>query len=108
MAAEVSDRLARSAAEFAARRRETAADVRLYVEIGLAPVRCRKCGVEAMVKKNSVKHTSIQWSAAATASCPILSATGPGTPHRLVLGCPQMCASIDDAVAAGELVVPDA
>lgn len=95
-------------AELTARQRETAADIRLYVEIGLSPVRCHTCGVEAMVKKNSRKHTSIQWSSEAVAGCPVIAAGRAADPNRLMLGCPQLRASIDDAVAAGDLVVPDA
>ncbi len=55
--------------ELTERERDTAADKRLYVEIGLVPVQCRECGVEVGVKKNSRKHTSVQWSAAAMAGC---------------------------------------
>ena len=49
------------------RQRETAEDRRFYVEIGFVPVRCASCGVEALVKKNSHKHTSVQWTAAGVA-----------------------------------------
>jgi hypothetical protein len=95
-------------AELTERQRETADDIRLYVEIGLAPVRCRSCGVQALVKKNSIQHTSIQWSSEAVSDCPVMAAGRAAGPDRLVLGCPQLRASIDAAVAAGELVVPDA
>jgi hypothetical protein len=86
----------------------TAADMRLYLEVGLAPVTCRECGVEALVKKNSHKHTSVQWSASGTASCPEISAARSAQPAALVLGCPKMSASIEAAVRSGALVVPDA
>jgi hypothetical protein len=78
------------------RERETAADKRLYVEIGLAPVQCQTCGVEVGVKKNSNKHTSIQWTAAAMADC-----TG-----YVNLGCPRLKESIEAAVRDGAVVVP--
>ncbi len=55
---------------------ETAADKRLYVEIGLVPVSCATCGVEVGVKKNSRKHTSVQWTAAAMAGCAHFDAVG--------------------------------
>ncbi|MEO9138896.1 MAG: hypothetical protein ABI345_07485 [Jatrophihabitans sp.] len=97
-----------SAATSAERRRETAADVRLYIEIGLSPITCATCGVEAMVKKNSRKHTSVQWSAQAVAGCAEISAARAADPHAMVLGCPRMKATIEDAVADGTLVVPDA
>jgi hypothetical protein len=96
-----------SAVELEQRRRETAADERLYVEIGLVPITCQACGVEAMVKKNSRKHTSVQWTAAGVAACPELAAARAADPAALVLGCPRMKASIEDAVRAGALVVPD-
>ena len=89
------------------RRRETAADRRLYLEIGLTPVVCATCGVEALVKKNSHKHTSVQWSAAGVAACPEIAAARAADPTALVLGCPKMAASIDAAVRAGAVVVPD-
>jgi hypothetical protein len=91
-----------------ARQRETAADVRLYVEIGLVPVTCSTCGIVAMVKKNSRKHTSVQWTPAAVAACPEITAARAADPNALVLGCPQLRASIEDAVRAGDVVVPDA
>jgi hypothetical protein len=86
----------------------TAADMRLYLEVGLAPVTCRACGVEALVKKNSRRHTSVQWTAAAVAGCPEISAARAANPDTLVLGCARLKASIDAAAAEGTLVVPDA
>jgi len=97
-----------SAVDLDRRRRETAADERLYVEIGLSPVTCRTCGVEAMVKKNSHQHTSVQWTGAAVAACPEIAAARAGDPSALVLGCPRLKASIEDAVRDGTVVVPDA
>jgi hypothetical protein len=89
------------------RRRETAADRRLYLEIGLTPVSCASCGVEAFVKKNSHKHTSVQWTAAGVAACPEIAAARAADPKALVLGCPKLAASIADAVRTGAVVVPD-
>jgi hypothetical protein len=90
------------------RQRETAEDRRFYVEIGFTPVVCASCGVEALVKKNSHKHTSVQWSASGTATCPEISAARSAHPAALVLGCPKMSASIEAAVRSGAVVVPDA
>jgi hypothetical protein len=84
------------------RERETAADKRLYLEIGFTPVACSACGVKVAVKKNSRKHTSVQWTRAAVDQCPELAAD-PG----LRLGCPRLKESIDAAVRAGTIVVPD-
>jgi hypothetical protein len=96
-----------SAVDLEQRRRETAADMRLYVEIGLAPIRCETCGVEALVKKNSHKHTSVQWPADGAASCPEIAAARAQEPNALVLGCARLKASIEHAVRAGDVVVPD-
>jgi hypothetical protein len=90
------------------RERETLADKRLYVEVGLVPVQCATCGVEVGVKKNSSRHTSIQWTGAAVRQCQEFAA---GTGERsggLQLGCERLRASIEAAVDAGRLVVPDA
>lgn len=89
------------------RQRETAEDRRFYIEIGFTPVTCPTCGVEALVKKNSHKHTSIQWTADGVAACPKICAARAAEPTGLVLGCPDMSAAIEDAVRAGDVVVPD-
>jgi hypothetical protein len=90
------------------RERETAADKRRYLEIGLSPVTCETCGVQALAKKNSRTHTSVQWTAAAVAGCPEISAVRASDRNALVLGCPRMMASIEAAVQPGTVVVPDA
>jgi hypothetical protein len=89
------------------RRRDTEADKRLYVEIGLTPVTCSACGVEALVKKNSRKHTSVQWTGAGVAACPEISAPRAADPTALILGCDRLRASIEDAVRSGQVVIPD-
>lgn len=90
-----------------ARALETAADKRLYVEVGLAPVTCRSCGTEVLVKKNSDKHTSVQWTSDPVASCrEFAAAARRGVLSAQYLGCPRLRASIEDAATAGELVVP--
>lgn len=87
---------------------DTAADKQLYVEIGLAPVTCSTCGTEVLVKKNSAKHTSVQWTSDAVASCPEIRARAEaGAPAGQVLGCPRLKQSIDHAVRRGDLTVPD-
>jgi hypothetical protein len=89
------------------RQRETAEDRRLYVEIGFVPVTCAACGIDAMVKKNSQKHTSVQWTATGVAGCPEIRAARDADPRALVLGCPKLADSIAEAVRAGAVVVPD-
>jgi hypothetical protein len=82
--------------------------MRLYVEIGLTPVTCGRCGVEALVKKNSRRHTSVQWTGRGVEACPEITAARAADPRALVLGCPALQAGIEDAVRSGEVVVPDA
>jgi hypothetical protein len=95
-------------ADRANRQRETAEDRRLYVELGFTPVACRNCGVEVLVKKNSHKHTSVQWTSAGVAACPEIGAARAADPQGLVLGCPRISDSIAEAVRDGTVVVPDA
>lgn len=87
------------------RQRETEADKRLYVEIGLVPVTCQACGVEVAVKKNSRKHTSVQWTAAAMAGCLEFAEADPAK-TALMLGCGRLKASIEAAVRDGVIPVP--
>ena len=87
---------------------ETAADKRRYVEDGLTPVACRRCGTTVLVKKNSAKHTSVQWRTNAVTSCPEIAArVETGALSARVLCCPMLQRSIEDAVADGVLAVPD-
>jgi hypothetical protein len=101
-------RWAVDAAGLSERERETLADKRLYVEVGLVPVRCEACGVEVAVKKNSRRHTSIQWTSAAVERCQDFAAGTGDHSGGLPLGCAKLKASIEAAVADGSLLVPDA
>jgi hypothetical protein len=70
------------------------------------PVRCTRCGAAAGVSKFSPQHTSVQWTAAAAASCAeFRTRAAEGTRSALVEGCGALRDSIDAAVAAGRLVV---
>ena len=89
-------------------RAETLADKRLYTEVGLAPVACAACGAEVGVKKNSRRHTSVQWTSAAVRACHELAAGAGERCGGVLLGCARLRESIDTAVADGSLVVPDA
>lgn len=93
------------AAPLTDRERETAADKRLYTELGLNPITCQTCGVEVAVKKNSQRHTSVQWTAQAVAGCHELGAIDPAS-STLRLGCSKLKASIEAAVRDGIVVVP--
>jgi len=92
----------------ASRSADTAADMQLYVEIGLAPHTCSSCGTEVMVKKNSPKHTSVQWQSDATTSCPEIAAQVASVAiGGQVLGCARLKETIAAAVRRGELTVPN-
>ena len=87
------------------RQLETEADKRLYTELGLTSITCQTCGVEVAVKKNSQRHTSVQWTAEAVAGCEELGALEQAS-SALRLGCSKLKASIDAAVRDGVVVVP--
>ncbi|MBF6182862.1 MULTISPECIES: hypothetical protein [Nocardia] len=63
-------------------------------------VSCRSCGTCVAVEKFSPQHTSVQWNSAAVAACTGLARDGLRS-HT----CPALRASIENAVAAGELGV---
>jgi hypothetical protein len=88
---------------------QTAADKRRYVEDGLEPVSCSRCATRVMVKKNSARHTSVQWTSDAAASCPEIGAqVSAGARAGQILGCSMLKQSIEDAMAGGALTLPDA
>jgi hypothetical protein len=70
-------------------------------------VRCARCGAGVLVAKFSPQHTSVQWTAAAAASCAEFraarAATGSG--DAPAESCGALRGSIDAAVAAGTLAV---
>ncbi len=54
------------------------------------------------------KHTSVQWISDAAASCPEIGAQlAAGTRASQMLGCTALKRSIEDAVRAGVVAVPD-
>ena len=74
------------------------------------PVRCARCGAAVQVAKFSPQHTSVQWTAAAAASCAEFGAraaagAGAGPGSALIEGCGALRGSIDTALAAGLLSV---
>jgi hypothetical protein len=68
---------------------------------GLTPVDCAQCGARVLVKKNSLQHTSVQWTTVATSACPSLQ-EGARTPT-----CAALRDSIEHAVKVGRLAVAD-
>jgi hypothetical protein len=73
----------------------------------VAPVRCAHCGAAVQVAKFSPQHTSVQWTAAAAASCAEFRAVWAATRSGggPIEGCRALRDSIDAAVAAGTLAV---
>jgi hypothetical protein len=71
------------------------------------PVRCARCGAAVQVAKFSPQHTSVQWTAAAAASCAEFRAVRPaaGSGGGPIEGCRALRDSIDAGVAAGTLAV---
>ncbi|WP_026361118.1 hypothetical protein [Amycolatopsis nigrescens] len=73
---------------------------------GLAPHDCRACGTCVLVKKNSRKHTSIQWVTDAVASCPVFAErAAEGANTALLDTCERLTGSIAAAVEDGTLEV---
>jgi hypothetical protein len=92
-----------------AQARQTADDKRRYVEDGLEPVSCSRCATRVLVKKNSPRHTSVQWTSDAAASCPEIGAqVSAGARGGQILGCGMLKQSIEAAIVAGVLSITDA
>lgn len=87
----------------------TTAERAEFLSGGLRPHECASCGTRVLVKKNSWKHTSIQWTTDAAASCPVFAgqvAAGGGT--ALLDTCEKLTSSIAESVRKGEFGVLDA
>jgi hypothetical protein len=78
---------------------------REFLEGGLSPVECLDCGNRVLVKKYSLQHTSVQWTADARGSCPEFAAADRDT--ALIPTCRRLRDSIDRAVRDGVLEVAD-
>jgi hypothetical protein len=76
----------------------TMADRRAQLEDGLSDLDCGHCGGVVRVKKNSLAHTSVQWSADAVRRCPV---------YAIRDGCPHLRRSVEAAVADGWLEVAE-
>lgn len=80
------------------------AEVTEFLTAGLRPHECRSCGTCVLVKKNSLKHTSIQWTTDAARSCPVFAAHAAAGGHTALLDtCEKLSDSIADAVQDGTL-----
>lgn len=86
----------------------TALDRETYTRSGFQPLDCRTCGAQVAVRKNSEKHTSIQWTAGSDQQCPVLSEWRAGeAPPEGEDTCPRMLASIRYAYAEGLLTTAE-
>jgi hypothetical protein len=71
-----------------------------------ADVECERCRAVVQVAKFSLQHTTVQWTAQAVLSCAEFSASvGAGGTSALIATCASLRASIDRAVADGQLEV---
>ncbi|WP_181773329.1 hypothetical protein [Amycolatopsis pittospori] len=79
-----------------------------FLTAGLRPLNCRACGTCVLVKKNSMQHTSIQWTTDAARSCPVFAAqAASGAQTALLDTCGNLSDSIDAALKDGLLEVPE-
>ena len=83
-------------------------DRETYTRDGFQPVECRACGTCAAVRKNSTKHTSIQWTAGSDRNCPVLNdwREGGERPEGEDT-CPKMLASIRYAYSEGLITLAE-
>ncbi|WP_033296039.1 hypothetical protein [Amycolatopsis jejuensis] len=80
------------------------AEVTEFLTAGLRPHECRSCGTCVLVKKNSRKHTSIQWTTNAAESCPVFAAhAAAGGTTALLDTCEKLADSTDNAVRDGQI-----
>jgi hypothetical protein len=79
-----------------------------FLTAGLRPLSCRTCGTCVLVKKNSLKHTSIQWTTDAVRSCPVFAEkAAAGAQTALLDTCDRLGDSIAEALREGLLEVPE-
>ncbi|GAB3506222.1 hypothetical protein [Amycolatopsis cihanbeyliensis] len=76
---------------------ETSADERQeFLSGGLRPHHCASCGTCVLVKKNSMQHTSIQWTTDPAASCPVFAERAAEGANTALL---DTCAKLSDSIA---------
>ena len=76
----------------------------------MAPVTCRRCAAEVLVRKSTWDQTSVQWNEAATARCEERHDACRLVPHGdrgLFLVCSALRDSVADAVASGAVAIVD-
>jgi hypothetical protein len=88
-------------------RDSTRADHFDHLEAGLTPLACGHCGAVVRVKKNSPKHTSIQWTRSAEQTCPNLAARLGGAGQGIAEGCDRLREEIAAAAEDGRVPTGD-
>ena len=71
----------------------------------MQPLDCRMCGDTVLVKKNSLAHTTVQWTS--TTHCAEFALAPDLTARAMIPTCHAMRASIEEAVRSGRIDVPD-
>ena len=88
---------------------QTVEDKQEYLDSGMQEVDCKTCGACVLVRKNTYKHTSIQWTSDPARRCHTFKdAIASGQKSALKDGCPMLHESIADAVRDGTITVRDA
>lgn len=87
---------------------QTVEDKHEYLDSGLQEVDCTACGACVLVRKNTYKHTSIQWTSDPALRCHTFKdAKASGQKSALKDGCPRLHDTIADAVMDGTISVRD-
>ncbi|WP_216205873.1 hypothetical protein [Amycolatopsis aidingensis] len=77
-----------------------------FLSGGLRPHHCASCGTCVLVKKNSMQHTSIQWTTDPATSCPVFAERVAGGANTALLDtCEKLADSIAQAAWDGSLEV---
>lgn len=87
---------------------ETLTERAEFLAGGFRPHDCSSCGNRVLAKKNSKRHTSIQWITDAASGCPVFAERAAGGAHTALLDtCDRLSASIAEAARKGEFGVLD-
>lgn len=85
-------------------RAATGCDRDRYLNSGLTPIDCRRCGARVSVKKIGPEYTVVQWNSVALQQCGHFAALrDQGRDSNRTASCPNLTASIRHAVAEGLL-----
>ena len=85
-------------------RAATGRDQSRYLNAGLTPVDCLRCGTTVSVKKLGREYTAVQWNSVAVQQCShFAELREEGRDSSRTRSCPDLAASIGHAVAEGLL-----